>query len=194
MRLGLVTPDRIVSLHRIPGLSEIRVHKGALEIGAMASLAGLARHGALRAVAARSPRPRAAWPPRPSAARPPSGQSLLCGSGLRSRARPSLSRQPGAGGRFGGRARGAHRGVLHGLLRDGHRLRRGPHRSEGARGAAGRAERLREVLPALGRGQASHRGGRAPRPGRLEARGRDQDRPRRSRPHSHARARRRGGR
>src|SRR4030095_16869318 len=48
MRLGLVTPDRIVSLHRIPGLSEIRVHKGALEIGAMASLAGLARHGALR--------------------------------------------------------------------------------------------------------------------------------------------------
>ena len=49
MRLGLVTPDRIVSLHRIPGLSEIRGHKGALEIGAMASLAGLARHGALRA-------------------------------------------------------------------------------------------------------------------------------------------------
>jgi carbon-monoxide dehydrogenase medium subunit len=48
MRLGLVTPDRIVSLHRIPGLSEIGVHKGALEIGAMASLAGLARHGALR--------------------------------------------------------------------------------------------------------------------------------------------------
>ncbi len=48
MRLGLVTPDRLVSLHRIPGLSEIRVHKGALEIGAMASLAGLARHGALR--------------------------------------------------------------------------------------------------------------------------------------------------
>jgi len=48
MRLGLVTPDRIVSLHRIPGLSEIRVHKGALEIGAMASLARLVRHGALR--------------------------------------------------------------------------------------------------------------------------------------------------
>ena len=49
MRLGLVTPDRLVSLHRIPGLSETRVHKGALEIGAMASLAGLVRHGALRA-------------------------------------------------------------------------------------------------------------------------------------------------
>lgn len=49
MRLGLVTPDRLVSLHRIPGLSETRVHKGALEIGAMASLSGLVRHGALRA-------------------------------------------------------------------------------------------------------------------------------------------------
>ena len=49
MRLGLVTPDRLVSLHRIPGLSEIRVSKGVLEVGAMASLAALARHGALRA-------------------------------------------------------------------------------------------------------------------------------------------------
>jgi len=49
MRLGLVTPDRLVSLHRIPGLSEIRVSKGVLEVGAMASLAAPARHGALRA-------------------------------------------------------------------------------------------------------------------------------------------------
>jgi carbon-monoxide dehydrogenase medium subunit len=48
MRLGLVTPDRLVSLHRIPGLSQIRVDKGVLEIGAMTSLAALARHEALR--------------------------------------------------------------------------------------------------------------------------------------------------
>jgi aerobic carbon-monoxide dehydrogenase medium subunit len=48
MRLGLVTPDRLVSLHRIAGLSEIRVEGGALEIGAMTSLAALARHDALR--------------------------------------------------------------------------------------------------------------------------------------------------
>ena len=49
MRLGLVAPDRLVSLHRILGLSEIRVSKGVLEVGAMATLAALARHSALRA-------------------------------------------------------------------------------------------------------------------------------------------------
>jgi carbon-monoxide dehydrogenase medium subunit len=49
MRLGLVTPDRLVSLHRIPGLSGIRADKGALEIGAMTSLAALTRDAALRA-------------------------------------------------------------------------------------------------------------------------------------------------
>jgi carbon-monoxide dehydrogenase medium subunit len=48
MRLGLVTPDRLVSLHRIPELWGIRVNKGVLEVGAMTSLAALARHGALR--------------------------------------------------------------------------------------------------------------------------------------------------
>jgi aerobic carbon-monoxide dehydrogenase medium subunit len=41
MRLGLVTPDRLVSLHRIAGLSEVRVDKGMLEIGAMTSLSAL---------------------------------------------------------------------------------------------------------------------------------------------------------
>jgi len=49
MRLGLVAPDRLVSLHRILGLSEIRVSKGVLEVGAMATLAAVARHSALRA-------------------------------------------------------------------------------------------------------------------------------------------------
>ena len=48
LRLGLVIPDRLVSLHRIPGLSGIRVDKGALDIGAMTSLAALARHGPAR--------------------------------------------------------------------------------------------------------------------------------------------------
>jgi carbon-monoxide dehydrogenase medium subunit len=48
MRLGLVTPDRLVSLHRIPGLSRIRMDGDALEIGAMSSLAALARHDAVR--------------------------------------------------------------------------------------------------------------------------------------------------
>lgn len=49
MRLGLVTPDRLVSLHRIPGLSGIRVDTGVLEIGAMTNLAALARHEDARA-------------------------------------------------------------------------------------------------------------------------------------------------
>ena len=49
MRLGLIMLDRLVSLHRIPGLSGIRVDKGALDIGAMTSLAALTRDAALRA-------------------------------------------------------------------------------------------------------------------------------------------------
>jgi aerobic carbon-monoxide dehydrogenase medium subunit len=48
MRLGLVAPERLVSLDRIPGLSGIRVDKGALEAGAMTSLAALARDGSVR--------------------------------------------------------------------------------------------------------------------------------------------------
>jgi carbon-monoxide dehydrogenase medium subunit len=48
MRLGLVAPERLVSLHRVAGLSTIRVDgKGTLEIGAMTSLGAIARHGAL---------------------------------------------------------------------------------------------------------------------------------------------------
>jgi len=48
LRLGLVAPDRLVSLHRIPALTDVRVEKGALELGAMTTLATLARHGAVR--------------------------------------------------------------------------------------------------------------------------------------------------
>jgi carbon-monoxide dehydrogenase medium subunit len=48
LRLGLVTPERMVSLHRIAGLSEICVDKGALDIGAMVTLAAVARHDGLR--------------------------------------------------------------------------------------------------------------------------------------------------
>jgi carbon-monoxide dehydrogenase medium subunit len=48
MRLGLVTPDRLVSLHRIAGLSAVRVDKGMLEIGAMTTLSALVRHAIVR--------------------------------------------------------------------------------------------------------------------------------------------------
>jgi aerobic carbon-monoxide dehydrogenase medium subunit len=48
LRLGLVAPDRLISLHRIPALTDVRVKKGALEIGAMTTLAALARHGVVR--------------------------------------------------------------------------------------------------------------------------------------------------
>jgi carbon-monoxide dehydrogenase medium subunit len=48
MRLGLVRPDRLVSLHRVPALSGIRVDGGAIDIGAMTSLAALSRHDAVR--------------------------------------------------------------------------------------------------------------------------------------------------
>ena len=48
LRLGLVAPDRLVSLHRIRGLTEVHVKKGALELGAMTTLAALARHSAVR--------------------------------------------------------------------------------------------------------------------------------------------------
>ena len=43
MRLGLVRPDRVVSLHRIPGLDELRAQAGALTVGAMVTMARLER-------------------------------------------------------------------------------------------------------------------------------------------------------
>ena len=48
MRLGLVKPDRLVSLHRVPGLSRIRVDGGALELGAMTTHADIERSRAVR--------------------------------------------------------------------------------------------------------------------------------------------------
>jgi aerobic carbon-monoxide dehydrogenase medium subunit len=48
MRLGLVRPERLVSLHRVRALTGIRVEGGALDIGAMTSLAALSRHDAVR--------------------------------------------------------------------------------------------------------------------------------------------------
>jgi len=48
MRLGLVKPDRLVSLHRVPALSGVRVDGGALDIGAMTTLSALSRHDAVR--------------------------------------------------------------------------------------------------------------------------------------------------
>lgn len=48
MRLGLVKPDRLVSLHRVPGLSRIGVEDGALVLGAMATLADIERAHVIR--------------------------------------------------------------------------------------------------------------------------------------------------
>jgi carbon-monoxide dehydrogenase medium subunit len=48
IRLGLIKPDRLVSLHRIPGMAEIRTDGPALELGAMATLADVERSRAAR--------------------------------------------------------------------------------------------------------------------------------------------------
>ncbi|MEX2148052.1 MAG: xanthine dehydrogenase family protein subunit M [Candidatus Rokuibacteriota bacterium] len=44
LRLGLARPERLVSLHRIPGLAEIRTDGNDLVIGAMATHAAIHRH------------------------------------------------------------------------------------------------------------------------------------------------------
>jgi aerobic carbon-monoxide dehydrogenase medium subunit len=43
MRLGLVRPDRVVSLHGIPGLDEFRAQAGELTVGAMVTMGQLER-------------------------------------------------------------------------------------------------------------------------------------------------------
>jgi carbon-monoxide dehydrogenase medium subunit len=48
LRLGLLEPDRLISLERIPGLRGIRADAGALELGAMATLAAIARAPVVR--------------------------------------------------------------------------------------------------------------------------------------------------
>src|SRR5262249_20652613 len=48
IRLGLVKPDRLVSLHRISELSRIRVDGDVLELGAMATHADIERSRAVR--------------------------------------------------------------------------------------------------------------------------------------------------
>lgn len=49
LRLGLLRPARLVSLHGIPELRNLRVEGQALEVGAIVSMAALARHHAVRA-------------------------------------------------------------------------------------------------------------------------------------------------
>jgi len=41
IRLGLVKPDRVISLHRLPELAEVRRDGGTLQLGAMARLADI---------------------------------------------------------------------------------------------------------------------------------------------------------
>jgi carbon-monoxide dehydrogenase medium subunit len=48
IRLGLIKPDRLVSLHRIPGMAEVRVDGAALELGAMTTLADVERSRTVR--------------------------------------------------------------------------------------------------------------------------------------------------
>jgi len=48
IRLGLVKPDCLVSLHRVPGLNRIRVDGGSLELGAMATHADIERSRTVR--------------------------------------------------------------------------------------------------------------------------------------------------
>lgn len=52
MRLGLIRPDRVISLHRVAGLDDLRVESGVLSAGAMVSLAAINR----------SPIVRTGWP------------------------------------------------------------------------------------------------------------------------------------
>jgi len=48
IRLGLVKPDRLVSLHRVAELRQIRVDNGSLELGAMATHAEIERSQLVR--------------------------------------------------------------------------------------------------------------------------------------------------
>jgi carbon-monoxide dehydrogenase medium subunit len=43
LRLGLIRPERLISLDRVPGLGDLRVDGGVLRIGAMVSIAALHR-------------------------------------------------------------------------------------------------------------------------------------------------------
>ena len=47
-RLGLVKPDRVISLHRLPELAEVRRDGGTLQLGAMARLADICTAPAVR--------------------------------------------------------------------------------------------------------------------------------------------------
>lgn len=48
IRLGLIAPDRLVSLHRVAGLQGARVVAGALELGAMTTYGHVERHPDVR--------------------------------------------------------------------------------------------------------------------------------------------------
>ncbi|MCI0546397.1 MAG: xanthine dehydrogenase family protein subunit M [Candidatus Rokubacteria bacterium] len=48
LRLGLVRPERLVSLARVPGLDGLRLEADAVRIGAMSAIAGLHRSATLR--------------------------------------------------------------------------------------------------------------------------------------------------
>ena len=195
MRLGLVTPDRLVSLHRIPGLSRSAWTGARSRSAPWRAWPALARHDAVRS----------RWPLLAQAAgrvATPAIRSTatlggnLCYAEAASDPAPALLCLEAQVAR--GRTRRASAScriarVLHGLLRDRRRPGRDPDGGARAGRAGGRPERLREVLSALGRGQAAGRRGGAARPRRGEAGRRDPDRARRRRAHADAGAPRRGG-
>jgi aerobic carbon-monoxide dehydrogenase medium subunit len=48
IRLGLLRPDPLITLHRVPGLAGVKVDDGTLHLGAMVSMADLARSPIVR--------------------------------------------------------------------------------------------------------------------------------------------------
>ena len=48
LRLGVVRPGRVVSLHRVPALAEIAANNGELRLGAMATMAAIHRSAVVR--------------------------------------------------------------------------------------------------------------------------------------------------
>jgi len=48
IRLGLLRPDPLITLHRVPGLVDVRIANGTLHLGAMVSMADLSRSPMVR--------------------------------------------------------------------------------------------------------------------------------------------------
>ena len=158
IRLGLVKPDHLISLHRVPTLSQIRVENGSLELGAMATHADIERSRVVRD----------GWPLLAEAVRrvatPAIRTSGTIGGNL-AYAEAASDPAPAllclnAEVRVIGPARqpnGADRAVLQRLLRGGAGARRDRHGDPRSAPAGRRARRLHQVHVTLGGGQTAGR-------------------------------------